>query len=83
MNIYVVLHYYNARTDTHVAGVFETKELAVKYVLAQIKESKQLDPTQKWLKPKEHCGDIVYLDKDYDESYEISCHKVQTADSST
>ena len=41
MEVWVVFH-YNARTDNGIRGVFESKDMAIKYVEDYIEESKRL-----------------------------------------
>ena len=72
MTVWVVFHYYNARTDNHVCGVFASKELAINYVEEQIKEYNRED----W-KIKDN-GYNIEFKQSCDNSYEITHHEVIT-----
>jgi hypothetical protein len=72
MTAWVVFHYYNARTDNDVCGIFASKELAINYVAEQIKEYDRED----W--KIEDNGYNIEFKKSYDNSYEITQHEIIT-----
>lgn len=83
MEIWVVFHYYNARTDNSIHGVFESKDMAIKYVEDYIEESKKIGVNRTWAEPKTFYGDIEYHTDDYGESFEITSHIVQMKETSS
>ena len=72
MEVWVVFHYYNARTDNSVCGVFDSEKLAIEYVKKEIEDSE--DPAD-WEGP-DYDG---YHTTDYDESFEITGHYVKSS----
>ena len=87
MEIWVVFHYYNARTDNGIHGVFESKDMAIKYVEDYIEESKRLSleigRPEKWRKPcVTSYGDVEYHTGDYGESSEVTSHIIQMKETS-
>ena len=87
MEVWIVFHYYNAKTDNSIHGVFESKDMATKFVEDYIEESRrfslQIGRTDKWVEPDfTPYGDIEYRTDDYDESFEVTSHMVQMKETS-
>ena len=87
MEVWIVFHYYNARTDNSIHGVFESKDMAIKYVEDHIEKSKrlslQIGVPHRWEEPDfTPYGDIEYHTDDYGESFEVTSHMVQMKETS-
>ena len=87
MEVWIVFHYYNAKTDNSIHGVFESKDMATKFVEDYIEESRrfslQIGRTDKWVEPDAtYCGGTEYHTDDYDESFEVTSHMVQMKETS-
>lgn len=88
MEIWIVFKYYNARTDNSIHGVFESRDMAIKYVEDYIEESRrfslQIGVPHRWKEPNATpYGDIEYHTDDYDESFEVTSHMVQMKETSS
>ena len=82
MEVWVVFHYYNARTDNSIHGVFESKDMAIKYVEDHIEKSKrfslEIGVPHRWEEPDvTYCGGVEYHTDEYDESFVVTSHMVQ------